>query len=56
MSNITQKKLGKLLDFIDSLEKLSASDWLAIYEACADYDIPFIKPKNLKEELKADDK
>lgn len=41
---ITKKQLSKLLDFIDSLDKLAPEDWLAIYEACADYDIPLIKP------------
>jgi hypothetical protein len=41
---ITTEQLGKLLDFIDSLEKLNPVDWVAIYEACADYDIPLIKP------------
>lgn len=45
---ITQEKLGKLLDYIDSLGKLSPADWLAVYEVCADLDIPLVKPKSLK--------
>jgi len=47
---ITEEQLGNLFDFIDSLEKLEISDWVAIYEACADYDIPLIKPKSLRVE------
>jgi len=40
---ITVEQLNKLLDFIDSLEVLSASDWESVCDACADFDIPLMR-------------
>ena len=34
-----EAKIQKLFNFIDSLNKLSANDWISICEFCADMEI-----------------
>ena len=45
---ITIKQLDKLLNHIDSLNKLTASDWESICDACSDFDIPLVKKQEPK--------